>query len=91
MRGTDRPAASGRHGPTPAEPAGVPERGDPQLATDIDDVLARLSPTHRADLVLRDTEGLDEEATAALPGVPAGTAESRPHRARMSFRKAWSS
>ncbi|WP_405807784.1 hypothetical protein [Streptomyces sp. NBC_01187] len=41
--------------------------------------------------MLRDTEGLDEEATAALPGVPAGTAESRPHRARMSFRKAWSS
>ncbi|MFE5710531.1 RNA polymerase sigma factor [Streptomyces sp. NPDC056501] len=75
----------------PAELAAVPERGDPQLATDIDDVLARLSPEHRAVLVMRDVEGLDEEAAAALLGVPAGTAKSRLHRARMSFRKAWSS
>ncbi|WP_329621832.1 RNA polymerase sigma factor [Streptomyces sp. NBC_01255] len=75
----------------PAELADVPERGDPQLAADIDDVLARLSPEHRAVLVMRDVEGLDEEAAAALLGVPAGTAKSRLHRARMSFRKAWSS
>ncbi len=69
----------------------VPERGDPQLATDIDDVLARLSPAHRAVLVLRDREGLDEEEAAAVLGVPPGTAKSRLHRARSSFRKAWSS
>ncbi|MBT2456638.1 RNA polymerase sigma factor [Streptomyces sp. ISL-86] len=73
----------------PAELADVPERGDPQLAADIDDVLARLSPDHRAVLVLRDVEGLDEESAAALLGVPAGTAKSRLHRARSSFRKAW--
>lgn len=75
----------------PAELADVPERGDPQLAADIDDVLARLSPDHRAVLVLRDIEGLDEEAAAAVLGVPPGTAKSRLHRARTSFRKAWSS
>lgn len=74
----------------PAELADVPERGDPQLATDIDDVLARLSPAHRAVLVLRDLEGMDEESAAALLGVPTGTAKSRLYRARRSFRKAWS-
>ncbi|WP_415949672.1 RNA polymerase sigma factor [Streptomyces sp. KLOTTS4A1] len=71
--------------------ADVPAPGDPQLAADIDDVLARLSPAHRAVLVLRDMEGLDEETAAALLGVPPGTAKSRLHRARSSFRKAWSS
>ncbi|MEU8616534.1 sigma-70 family RNA polymerase sigma factor [Streptomyces sp. NPDC048623] len=70
--------------------AEVPQRGDPQLAADIGDVLARLSPEHRAVLVLRDVEGLDEEAAAAVLGIPAGTAKSRLHRARQSFRKAWS-
>ncbi|WP_318211862.1 MULTISPECIES: RNA polymerase sigma factor [unclassified Streptomyces] len=74
----------------PAELSDVPERGDPQLAADIDDVLARLSPAHRAVLVLRDIEGMDEESAAALLGVPTGTAKSRLHRARQSFRKAWS-
>ncbi|MER6389815.1 RNA polymerase sigma factor [Streptomyces sp. NPDC059382] len=73
----------------PAELADLPGRGDPQLAADIDDVLARLSPDHRTVLVLRDVEGLDEESAAALLGVPPGTAKSRLHRARTSFRKAW--
>lgn len=73
----------------PAELADVPGRRDPQLAADIEDVLARLSPAHRAVLVLRDVEGLDEESAAALLGVPPGTAKSRLHRARTSFRKAW--
>ncbi|MER6214521.1 RNA polymerase sigma factor [Streptomyces sp. NPDC001674] len=68
----------------------IPAPGDPQLASDIEDVLARLSPAHRAVLVLRDVEGLDEEAAAGVLGVPPGTAKSRLHRARSSFRKAWS-
>ncbi|MFF2197407.1 RNA polymerase sigma factor [Streptomyces sp. NPDC058157] len=68
----------------------VPAKGDPHLAADIEDVLARLSPAHRAVLVLRDVEGLDEEAAAAVLNVPPGTAKSRLHRARSSFRKAWS-
>jgi RNA polymerase sigma-70 factor (ECF subfamily) len=74
----------------PAELTELPERGDPQLGTDIRDVLARLAPEHRAVLVLRDIEGLDEQAAAALLDVPAGTVKSRLHRARASFRRAWS-
>ena len=69
----------------------LPARADPQVAVDVRDVLARLSPEHRAVLVLRDLEGLDEQAAAALLEVPAGTAKSRLHRARASFRKAWGS
>lgn len=69
----------------------LPARGDPQLAADIQDVLARLSPEHRAILMLRDVEGLDEQDAAALLAVPKGTAKSRLHRARESFRKAWTS
>jgi RNA polymerase sigma-70 factor (ECF subfamily) len=71
--------------------AELPARGDPQLVVDVWDTLARLSPEHRALLVLRDLEGLDERDAAALLEVPAGTAKSRLHRARASFRKAWAS
>ena len=74
----------------PAELAEVPAPGDPQLAADIRDVLARLTPEHRAVLVLRDLEGLDEQAVGALLDVTAGTVRSRLFRARRSFRKAWS-
>ena len=75
----------------PEDLSELPARADPQLAVDIRDTLARLSPEHRALLVLRDLEGLDEQAAAALLEVPAGTAKSRLHRARASFRKAWGS
>ncbi|WP_035848124.1 RNA polymerase sigma factor [Kitasatospora azatica] len=74
----------------PAELAEVPAPGDPQLAADIRDVLARLSPEHRAVLLLRDLEGIDERRTAELLAVPPGTVKSRLSRARLSFRKAWS-
>jgi RNA polymerase sigma-70 factor (ECF subfamily) len=75
----------------PAELADVPAADDPQLAIDVQDVLERLSPEHRAVLVLRDLEGMDEQAAAAVLDVPPGTAKSRLHRARASFRKAWRS
>jgi RNA polymerase sigma-70 factor (ECF subfamily) len=75
----------------PGDLSELPARADPQLAVDVREVLARLSPEHRAVLVLRDLEGLDEQAAAALLDVPAGTAKSRLHRARASFRKAWGS
>lgn len=75
----------------PAELAELPTMGDPQMATDVRDVLARLSPEHRAVLVLRDMEGLDERQTAELLGVAEGTVKSRLSRARIGFRKAWQS
>jgi RNA polymerase sigma factor (sigma-70 family) len=74
----------------PAELTEIPAPGDPQLAADIRDVLARLTPEHRAVLVLRDLEGLDERAAGALLALPAATVRSRLFRARRSFRKAWS-
>jgi len=73
----------------PAELSDLPAPGDPQLAADIRDVLQRLSPQHRAVLVLRDVEGLDEQAAAAVLDVPLGTMRSRLSRARRTFRKAW--
>lgn len=72
-----------------AEPMDLPARGDPQLAADIHDILARLTPEHRAVLVLRDVEGLDERTASALLDVPEGTIKSRLARARAGFRKAW--
>ncbi|WP_412543811.1 RNA polymerase sigma factor [Longispora sp. K20-0274] len=74
-----------------AVPAELPDRGTAHLAADIRAVLAGLSPEHRAILVLRDLEGLDEQATADLLAVSKGTVKSRLHRARASFRKAWTS
>jgi RNA polymerase sigma factor (sigma-70 family) len=73
----------------PAELAEVPAPGDPQLVADVRDVLSRLSPEHRAVLVLRDLEGLDERQTAELLGVATGTVKSRLSRARLSFRREW--
>jgi RNA polymerase sigma factor (sigma-70 family) len=75
----------------PADLSELPARDDPQLAMQVRDVLERLSPEHRAVLVLRDLEGMDEQEAAAVLDVPAGTAKSRLHRARASFRKAWRS
>jgi len=69
----------------------LPAPGSPQLATDVGDVLRRLSPEHRAILVLRDLEGYSEDEAAELLKVPAGTVKSRLHRARENFRKAWTS
>src|SRR5512133_1636435 len=77
---------------TPAGPAALPDLPDPrdmELASDVRDILARLSPEHRAVLILRDLEGFDEQQAAALLSLPAGTVKSRLHRARGSFRKAW--
>ena len=69
----------------------VPAVGSPELAADIRDVLDRLSPEHRAILVLREIEGVDEKTAAELLSISAGTAKSRLSRAKSSFRKAWTS
>ncbi|WP_207400571.1 RNA polymerase sigma factor [Actinomadura roseirufa] len=75
----------------PAELDDVPAAGSPELAADIRDVLGRLSPEHRAILVLREIEGLDEKAAADLLTISPGTAKSRLSRAKSTFRKAWTS
>jgi RNA polymerase sigma factor (sigma-70 family) len=75
----------------PAEPDEVPSADSPELAADIRDVLDRLSPEHRAILVLREIEGLDEKSAAELLSISAGTAKSRLSRAKSNFRKAWTS
>ncbi|NUP03715.1 MAG: sigma-70 family RNA polymerase sigma factor [Nonomuraea sp.] len=74
---------------SPVDLAELPSRQDVERAVDIRDVLGRLSPEHRAVLVLRDVEGLDEASAARLLEVPVGTVKSRLARARQSFRKAW--
>ena len=73
----------------PAELADVPARDDPMLAIDVRDVLDRLAPDHRAVLMLRDLEGLDERTISELLDVAPGTVKSRLSRARRSFRKGW--
>jgi len=67
----------------PVEEIGAPD--DPELAVDIADTLARLTPV----LVLRDLEGLDEVQAGRILSVPPGTVRSRLFRARRGFRKAW--
>jgi len=73
----------------PVEEIGT--RGDSQLEVDIADTLTRLTPEHRAVLVLRDIEGLDEAQAGRILAVPPGTVRSRLFRARRGFRKAWES
>jgi RNA polymerase sigma-70 factor (ECF subfamily) len=67
----------------------VPCESDAELATDIKDVLLRLSPEHRVVLTLRHIEGLDEQEVSRVLALPVGTVRSRLFRARNSFRSAW--
>ncbi|MFI6883782.1 RNA polymerase sigma factor [Streptosporangium canum] len=75
----------------PEELGELPSREDVERAVDVQDVLERLSPEHRAVLVLRDLEGVPEEDAARSLRVAPGTVKSRLHRARENFRRAWSS
>jgi RNA polymerase sigma-70 factor (ECF subfamily) len=77
------------HRTAPTDLEDVPAPGDPQLAADVRDVLGRPAPHHRAILVLRDLEGLDERTASDMLAVSAGTAKSRLHRARRRFRQEW--
>ncbi|WP_026415490.1 RNA polymerase sigma factor [Actinomadura oligospora] len=75
----------------PTELDVIPDVGSPELAADVRDVLDRLSPEHRAILVLREIEGLDEKTAADRLTISPGTAKSRLSRAKSTFRKAWTS
>lgn len=67
----------------------VPGARNTELAADVHDVLRRLSSEHRAVLMLREVEGLDERSASEVLNISCGTVKSRLHRARNSFRKAW--
>jgi DNA-directed RNA polymerase specialized sigma24 family protein len=62
---------------------------DVDTALDVRATLARLAPTHRALLVLRDMEDLSEHEAAEVLGVAEGTVKSGLHRARRRFRDRW--
>jgi len=49
--------------------------------------IARLSPEHRAVLVMKELEGQKYEEMAEALGVPIGTIRSRLHRARLELRE----
>jgi RNA polymerase sigma-70 factor (ECF subfamily) len=54
--------------------------------TRLADGLSRLSPEHRAVLILKDIEGQKYEEIAEILCVPVGTVRSRLHRARLELR-----
>jgi RNA polymerase sigma factor (sigma-70 family) len=85
--------AAGRHRSVPVDPADLDAAmvtPDLSGAVDVRQVLAGLEPLHRAVLVLRHLDGLDEGEMAAVLGVAPGTVKSRLHRARTAFRARWS-
>jgi len=49
--------------------------------------LSRLSPEHRAVLIMKDMEGQKYETMAEILQVPIGTIRSRLHRARLELRE----
>ena len=76
--------------------ATVPDQGDIDAFTtaladhiDVNTVLAKLTPEHRAVLVLRYLEDLSEDDTAELLAIDIGTVKSRTSRARTSFARKW--
>lgn len=84
---------SGRNGESTTEPADDSEGIRPGEALErteqhatLHAALVRLSPEHRAVLVMKDLDGLKYEEIAEVTGVPIGTVRSRLHRARLELR-----
>jgi RNA polymerase sigma factor (sigma-70 family) len=63
------------------------DRADPDLKLDLTDALSRLSPQHRAVLILRYYNDLSVEDTARLSGLPLDTAKSRLKAALREMRR----
>jgi RNA polymerase sigma-70 factor (ECF subfamily) len=70
------------------EPATADPSGAVALRQQLERGFGRLSPEHRAVLVLRLYLGLSVEETAATIGIPVGTAKSRLHYATEAMRLA---
>ena len=84
----------GRNGEQPMEPLDPSAESRPGHALEqaeqgrrVHEALARLSPEHRAVLVMKDMEGQKYERMAELLQVPIGTIRSRLHRARLELRE----
>ena len=85
---------TGRNGESSIDPLDPSEQNRPGFALEqaeegrrVQDALARLSPEHRAVLVMKDMEGQKYEAMADILQVPIGTIRSRLHRARLELRQ----
>ena len=80
----------GRGGFDPADPASLAGPGADLERTEEERLLAaalaRLSPEHRAVVVMKDIDGLKYEEIAAALDVPIGTVRSRIHRARAELK-----
>ena len=73
--------------PHELEDIALPDVSD--TAVDVRQVLAGLTPDHRAVLVLRELEGFSEAEAAELLGVSLGTVKSRTARAKQAFLRRW--
>ena len=86
--------SGGSEGGQGAEPADPSDLSRPEHALEqaeqgrrVREALARLSPEHRAVLVMKDMEGQKYETMAEILQVPIGTIRSRLHRARLELRE----
>lgn len=91
VREAVRAARRGRDAPTDPHELVATAPDDPATPVDVRAVLDDLSPEHRAVLVLRHLDGLDEAEMAEVLAVAPGTVKSRLHRARAAFRARWTS
>jgi RNA polymerase sigma-70 factor (ECF subfamily) len=84
-------AKNGEAGTEPADPSDLTRPGhgleQQEQQGRIQRALARLSPEHRAVLVMKDMEGQKYETMAEVLQVPIGTIRSRLHRARLELRE----
>lgn len=83
-----------KNGEPSLEPVDLSEASRPEYAVEqaeqqmrVRQALARLSPEHRAVLVMKDMEGQKYETMAEVLQVPIGTIRSRLHRARLELRE----
>jgi RNA polymerase sigma-70 factor (ECF subfamily) len=72
--------------PPDLAPSPEDEAGEAEVRRILADALARLDPTHREVLLLRDVEGLTAPEAAEQLGVSVQALKSRLHRAREALR-----